>query len=433
MDALAAQLKQPALLALGPLLHAAPLYEGALGAAAGAWRAAPRTGVLGELGFALLRADGAVVFAADAAALRVHDVLGDARALAAGALNGVLLSRAPPPGAGALLGGGSGSGGASPASPASPALPRGALATVLAVAPDADAKTAWLAAFYTCVTRAAPAEAQLEADWPHALLTGTLHAAAAAGDADALRALLRFTDAALMRAPLPPGVDAPPPADVHAADADGATPLHVAARAGAAEAVGALLEAGADAGAADADNETALHAAIGRGHCAAALALVVNAAPLGARSLLGATPLAALLAAAPLADARDAADEPARELRGLAEALLSYGAPASDADGEGFAPAHRVAALHGAEALVKALAKAGADFNARALLATPDGAEVRGRGGRGRGRGPQAAPSAPSLTASRAHLPLSPAGLADAAAHCLRRGFCRRRARRGGL
>jgi len=416
MDALVALYKLPALGALGTLVQSGPLFELPPGAkSADAWRGSPRVGVLGTAGFALVREAGApgapaaaatIVFRASALdALRAADLLGDARAAAAAAFNAFELSAGAPPAADAR------------ASPPPPPPAR-----VAVVAPDADAKAAWLAALLGALCDAAPPDVQLDRGWAHGLVRGTLHAAAAEGDAAAVRALLRFSDAALAAAPLPPSADAPPPLDASAHDTDGATPLHLAASRAHVDALAALLEGGADVFATDADGDTPLHAALAAGAADAALALTVNGAPQGARSLLGATPLAALLCAPALLDARDEKDEPARELRGVAEALLAHGAPPREADGEGFTPAHRVAMLHGSSALVKALARKGADWTARALVCRPDGADVRDRGG---GALLRASP----LTALATFRPLL-AGFLDAAPHCVRRALSRGPSRR---
>ncbi len=100
--------------------------------------------------------------------------------------------------------------------------------------------------------------------------------------------------------------------------------------------------------------------------------LLVNGAPLsGAGNLLGQSPLAAVLSHPALlaGGGGGAAAEAAAAvaLRGLALAMLSYGAPASEPDGEGLTPAHRVALLRDAGALVKALAKRGGALGAAAL------------------------------------------------------------------
>jgi hypothetical protein len=80
-------------------------------------------------------------------------------------------------------------------------------------------------------------------------------------------------------------------ADKEAADADGCTPLHVAACEGHVAVVKTLVEAGADKEAADADGCTPLHVAACEGHVAVVTALVTLGADIGALTDGGETPL----------------------------------------------------------------------------------------------------------------------------------------------
>jgi hypothetical protein len=233
-------------------------------------------------------------------------------------------------------------------------------------APDGGALAALVSELEAALRAGAPAELQLERYWVHQLLTGgTVHAAALAGDAGTLVALLAAAAGggadeggaamALARAP----------------DGEGAAPLHLAAAVGSAEAVSALLEAGAEVGAADADGNTALHLAALGGHAVAAQVLLVNGAPLAASNVVGQSPLGAVLAHPDLLLGGGAAEA----LRGLALAMLTYGAPPGEADGDGLTPAHRVALLPEGGGIVKALAKRGGALGAPALLRSGDGAD----------------------------------------------------------
>lgn len=348
---------------LGDLLQSGSVFEwtpGTLGSSS--WRSQPRLAVLGRHGFVLIRTDSgtsaSVIFRCSSLdTLRVTDLLADPRALTAGALNAFELRIEHAPDSAAP-------------SPSNPIR-------ICIIAGDADAKSQWLATLFEVLSSAAPPETQLEKAWVHSLLQGTLHSAAAANDFDAVRALARFGPAGLEATPLPQNIDVPPYVDVNATDADAATPLHIAATLGHSDAVSALLEAGADVHATNLDGDTPLHCAIAAGSAAAALILIVNGSPQDTRSLLGATPLAALLSLSSLLDARDDTGESAKEMRGIAEALLSHGAPSRDIDGEGFTPAHRVAMLFGSKSLVKALSRKNTDWNSRALLSRPDMVQVR--------------------------------------------------------
>jgi len=73
-------------------------------------------------------------------------------------------------------------------------------------------------------------------------------------------------------------------ADLDARDSRGNTPLHAAAAAGAAAAVAALLDAGADAAARNTNEDTPLHGAVWHRRDACASLLVRYGAPLGARN-----------------------------------------------------------------------------------------------------------------------------------------------------
>jgi ankyrin repeat protein len=344
---------------LGDLVHSGPLFEWSHNSVSG-WRSSPRVGVLGRAGFAVVRAESngsaSVTFKASSLEnLRVKDLLADPRALAAGALNAFEVFLAAPS--------------------SSPSVPT----RLSVVASDADSKSEWLGALFGALCDAASPDLQMEKGWAHAIVSGTLHSAAATNDAETVRLLARFTSSRIDSDPLPAGIDLPPVVDANSTDAEAATPLHIAATFGHADAISALLEASADVYATNSDGDTPLHCAIAAASPQAALVLTVNGAPQEALSLLGATPLASLLTLPCLLDARNDDEEPAKSMRGVAEALLSHNAPSRDADGEGFAPIHRAAMLYSSSALVKALARKGADLNARALVSNPDSAEVRRR------------------------------------------------------
>jgi ankyrin repeat protein len=228
---------------------------------------------------------------------------------------------------------------------------------VILAAPDATTKVEWLQAFEEGIRRSAPEEDQLDTFWVHKThITGTLHAASVAGDAEALNTILSLS---LF--------------DADGVDGEGVTPLCAAAAGGHGECVEALLSSGATLGTTDRDGATPLHLAIAGGHTSAANTLVANGAPLDATDLLGRTPLGLLLASPhPLAN-------PTPEHRSLASLMLAYGASPSDPDSEGFTPLHRVALVSGAgggcEALVVALGRKGGEGSITALLQHPGGGD----------------------------------------------------------
>lgn len=179
--------------------------------------------------------------------------------------------------------------------------------------------------------------------------------------------------------------------DVHARDARGRAPLHVAA---ARASVAPWLARGAAVGLVDGTGATALHVA-----CAAARpdcvgALVAAGAPTSKRDCRGAAPAHALVLAAARADAADA---------GAAAAALGPDALAAR-DGRGFTAAHALAFGRRPAALAAFLG-AGADANAR-LLARPPPHTRAARGGLGRGATPLhccfAAPENPDDVAAAA-------------------------------
>ena len=351
-------------LKLGDLIYSGTVYEWN-GTPSNVWRNAPRTAILGRSGFALISNSGAstpsftVVFRASSLeTLRVTDLLINPHALTAGALNAFELRIESCDG-----------GSASPSSSSSPTH-------ISIVANDGDAKLEWIATLFGALIDAAPVDIQLDKAWSHKLLRCTLHSAAATNDVETVRAIARFGPSGIEAVALPNNIDAPPYVDINATDADAATPLHIAASLGHTDVIAALLEYGADVHATNADGDTPLHCAISAGCATAALILTVNGAPQEALSLLGATPLASLLTLSTLLDARDDTEATAKELRGVAEALLSHGAPPRDADGEGFTPAHRVGMLFGARGLVKALSRKNTNWNARALLNRLDMVQV---------------------------------------------------------
>jgi ankyrin repeat protein len=139
-------------------------------------------------------------------------------------------------------------------------------------------------------------------------------------------------------------------ADVNAADAEGVTPLVVAAVLGDAPMVRLLLDAGARVGdQANVLGLTALHAATRGRNVEVAELLLARGAPTGARDREGLTPLARA--------AREGADE-------IAALLIRHGGPLETADRQGSTPL-LLAALSGYAPIVEALVAAGADVNAR--------------------------------------------------------------------
>jgi ankyrin repeat protein len=80
-------------------------------------------------------------------------------------------------------------------------------------------------------------------------------------------------------------------ADKEAADAEGSTPLHVAAHQGHVPVVKTLIELGADKEASTAEGSTPLHVAAWRGHVEVVKTLVELKADIGALTNSGETPL----------------------------------------------------------------------------------------------------------------------------------------------
>lgn len=78
---------------------------------------------------------------------------------------------------------------------------------------------------------------------------------------------------------------------MHARDAKGATPLHVAGRRNRPEAIEALLAAGAEKDVVDWDGVTPLHLAAGSGHSSAVRALLKAKADAGLKDRWGNTPV----------------------------------------------------------------------------------------------------------------------------------------------
>ena len=130
----------------------------------------------------------------------------------------------------------------------------------------------------------------------------------------------------------------PPPA------AAGATPLHVAAKAGDTATIISLLTAGADASARDTRGATPLGVAVGHGHAAAAAALLDGGADVDGRDARGNTPLHYAAGYGRVA---------------LAELLLTRGADARAANDAGQTPTD-VAGVNKEEGTLALLHKAAA-------------------------------------------------------------------------
>lgn len=139
-------------------------------------------------------------------------------------------------------------------------------------------------------------------------------------------------------------------APVGAADNAGRTPLHAAARVGAAETIDLLIAGGASVDAVDHKGWTPLHDAARHGHAEAAARLLAHGARVDVVVRLGMTPLhlAALQ------------DEP-----GVVGVLAGAGADLSARDATGWSAMHH-AASHGNGRIIAALLDAGADGDAQA-------------------------------------------------------------------
>ena len=168
-------------------------------------------------------------------------------------------------------------------------------------------------------------------------------------------------------------------ADPNARDDDGRTPMHLATKAGSAEAVAALADAGADPNARDNYGWTPMHYAARHGSAAVAALAAAGADP-NARDDGGWTPMhyaarhgsaavAALAAAGADPNARDDGGWTPMHYAAIANAeamaaLAAAGADPNARDDGGWTPMH-VAAETGSAEAVAALAAAGADPNAR--------------------------------------------------------------------
>lgn len=130
----------------------------------------------------------------------------------------------------------------------------------------------------------------------------------------------------------------------------GATPLHIAAFAGAWEVLGVLLEGGADPDDADANTATPLHYAASGYSGSTALLLAAHGADVGAATAEGVTPLHA-------AARRDATL--------VVRVLLSRGADVNATEVEGRTPLHWAASAN-AVASAEVLLAHGASIHARA-------------------------------------------------------------------
>ena len=130
----------------------------------------------------------------------------------------------------------------------------------------------------------------------------------------------------------------------------GATPLHIASAADAAEVVAVLLDGGADGDVRESTSATPLHYAAAFDSGSAAAALAAHGADVGAATGKGVTPLHA-------AARRDAL--------AVARVLLDHGASVRAVDVGGNTPLHRAASGDAAPAAVALLAR-GAEVDARA-------------------------------------------------------------------
>lgn len=232
--------------------------------------------------------------------------------------------------------------------------------TVALAALDAPGKIAWMRALKSVVTALAPADKTIEPGFLHTLIRGNLWSAAYHGDEELVSQLCRHCTSAAPEegnsgvTTLSPAAAAVPQLDINALDEEGRSALHWAAYLGHVDVARVLLEAGANIEVLDtADFSTPLHVAVTRGHLGVATLLQANGAAMETRNLMEQTPLMAALTGS----------SPTDTLLPVVAWLMTKGADAQAADGEGWLPIHRAAVL-GVPPLIGSLVRGGADPNA---------------------------------------------------------------------
>jgi hypothetical protein len=287
-------------------------------------------------------------------------------------------------------------------------LPGGGAPTVLVASNQAE-KEAWLQALTEAVSELLPVDVRLQPGWLHRhAAVGSLWSAAVRDDATLAAALCSFTTSARARGTSGIAFDEKqfPELDIDAADGDGISALHYAARLGHCGVLQVLLENGARMEVQDSDFNTPLHAALeeaSEGSLKAAAVLVGNEAALETRNLLDQTPLqtalhvllaraatpSAALVRSPSADGASSPSSAAAastagpgdrsvELLSVIRMMLGRGACVRGCDSDGLEVLHRAVTQPAvAAALLAPLVQAGADANAPvALVSDPSAAAV---------------------------------------------------------
>ena len=281
----------------------------------------------------------------------------------------------------------------------------------LLVAGSAQEKLQWTASIAAAIWHSIPASSRAAAGWRHARVLGTLHSAVLSDSVGDLQALLALTPEGrqAMAAAVSDegGAEGTPAAlaslpqeeaqavDVNGIDADGLTPLLLAASLNKHDAALALLQAGASLLSTTYAGATALHIAAAGAFSSLVHSLIANGADVNAKDDTQRTPLMVLLDAALCSlDMQDAATaaavaSPAAAVAGPTSSLSGHGPTMADAlatleallqgvaggtgidlaatDAHGVPVLHRLARMPSlAPKAVTMLVRAGADVTARA-------------------------------------------------------------------
>jgi len=270
--------------------------------------------------------------------------------------------------------------------PASPAFSWEVIAPgrgiVTLAAGDETDKRQWLDALGSVLQAFVPPDRRMDPGWRHGVVTGTLWAAAVAGNEPQLRELVPFT-ASGRAAAASAGVDGGssgdaiplvaedpsrwPTLDIDALDEEGRSPLVYAALVGHAGCMRVLLSAGARLDTTDTELNTVLHIAARRLDAECVAVAAANGLSTEIRNLEDHTALGSALAAyqalaTTTSTTAEAGSLVSRALK-VIETLLSNGADPRAADSDGWEPLHRIATTS-LSAAVPMLVRAGADPNA---------------------------------------------------------------------